>query len=198
MTRDPQAGFQRYWMLHARVLTRTGHTMNKLTKAAIAGAAGIALLLGGAGSLALWNASDDVDAGAITTGTLTLTAEDGTWNSAPTTWVPGDSYTYTTSVTVIASGDNIHGTLSVDPASITGSADLIADLDVTLAVTGALPSGVTANPAGPLAGTYDIATAGTYVLPVTVTIAFDSGSDNDTQGQTVNLDARAVRVDQHL
>lgn len=168
--------------------------MNKLTKAAIAGAAGIALLLGGAGSLALWNATDSVDAGSINTGTLELSAPDGTWNSAPLKWVPGDSYVYSTTATVTAVGDHIKGTLSVDPATITGDATLIADLDVTLAVTGGLPAGVTDNGDG----TYDFVVAGTYVLPVTVTVEFDSTSGNLTQGKTVDLTGLALRVDQHL
>ena len=44
--------------------------MNKLVKGAVAGAAGIALLLGGAGTFALWNASTNVSTGSISTGTL--------------------------------------------------------------------------------------------------------------------------------
>jgi alternate signal-mediated exported protein len=181
-------------MLRDRVLTRTGHIMNKLTKAAIAGAAGIALLLGGAGSLAYWNAADTVNAGSITTGTLELTATDGTWNTAPALWVPGDTYVYTASVAVTATGQNIKGTLSFDPESITGDADLMADLDVTFTVTGTLPSGVTDNGDG----TYNIGGPGTYNLPVTVSVAFDADSDNDTQGQTVQLGALSFQVVQHL
>ena len=168
--------------------------MNKLTKAAIAGAAGIALLLGGAGSLALWNASDTVSAGAVNTGTLTLTATAGSWNTAPAKWVPGDSYEYTANVVVTAVGEHIMGTLSVDPASITGDAGLIADLDISLTVTGTLPGGVSSNGDG----TYNIANPGTYSLPVKVTVAFDSTSDNSTQGKSVNLTSLAFRVDQHL
>jgi alternate signal-mediated exported protein len=168
--------------------------MNKLTKAAIAGAAGIALLLGGAGSLALWNTSDTVNAGSINTGTLTMTATAGTWNTAPSKWVPGDSYEYTASVTVTAVGDHIKGTLSVDPSSITGDAALIADVAIAMTVTGALPANVTSNGDG----TYNIAAAGTYVLPVKVTAHFDSASDNTTQGKSIDLTGLAFRVDQHL
>lgn len=168
--------------------------MNKLTKAAIAGAAGIALLLGGGGSLALWNASGTVNAGSINTGSLTMTVTGGAWNTAITKWVPGDSYTYTASVVVNAVGDNIKGTLSVDPATVTIPAALGTDLTVTLAVTGMLPTGVTSNGDG----TYNIAAAGTYSLPVQVTAAFKSTSLNGTQNQTINLTGLAFRVDQHL
>ena len=37
-----------------------GNEMNKLTKGAIATAAGVILLMGGAGTLAYWNDSDNV------------------------------------------------------------------------------------------------------------------------------------------
>ena len=44
--------------------------MNKLVKGSIAAAAGISLLMGGAGSLALWNDSVTVNAGTVSSGTL--------------------------------------------------------------------------------------------------------------------------------
>ena len=46
--------------------------MNKLTKGAIATAAGIALLLGGAGTFALWNGQTTIAGGTISTGTLAI------------------------------------------------------------------------------------------------------------------------------
>ena len=46
--------------------------MNKLTKAAIAGGVGIALLLGGAGTLATWNTSTNISGGTIVAGSLTI------------------------------------------------------------------------------------------------------------------------------
>jgi alternate signal-mediated exported protein len=168
--------------------------MNKLTKAAIAGAAGIALLLGGAGSLAYWNAADTVNAGSISTGTLELSATDGTWNTAPALWVPGDSYTYSATVSVTASGDNIKGTLSIDTSGITDDDELLDDIALSLNVTGSLPGGVTANGDG----TYDIVGAGTYSLDVTVTAAFDPDSGNDTQGKSLDLSALGFKVVQHL
>lgn len=161
--------------------------MNKLTKAAIAGAAGIALLLGGAGSLALWNATDTVNAGSINTGTLAMTATAGSWSAAPALWVPGDSYTYSATVTVTASGDNIKGTLSIDASTVS------LPTGVTLALAITPTSGVADNGDG----TFDITGAGTYSIPVTVTAAFDSAADNSTQGLTIDLSGLAFRVDQH-
>ena len=59
--------------------------MNKLTKAAIAGAAGVILLMGGAGSLAYWNDSiaSNPAGQTISAGTLTVTAASaGGWTKA--------------------------------------------------------------------------------------------------------------------
>lgn len=81
--------------------------MNKLTKAAIAGAAGIALLLGGAGSLAYWNDSADVTSTSINSGSLSVEVESAARDTTITDWVPGDTATYTANVKVVAAGDNI-------------------------------------------------------------------------------------------
>lgn len=107
--------------------------MNKFTKASIATGAGIVLLLGGAGTLAYWNADADAAAGAITSGTLTIdTNGDGQWQDVSsdvsgnpsditsTTFlvVPGDTLEYTESFEVGATGDNLRATVSANFASI--------------------------------------------------------------------------------
>ncbi|MBO9577865.1 MAG: alternate-type signal peptide domain-containing protein [Microbacteriaceae bacterium] len=55
--------------------------MNKNAKASIAVGAGILLLLGGGGTLAVWNASDDISGGTVNAGTLDLdtTGVEGAW-----------------------------------------------------------------------------------------------------------------------
>ena len=65
--------------------------MNKNLKGAIAVGAATVLLLGGSGTLALWNASETIDAGQITSGDLDITAT-GTGN-----W-----YIYDSSITDLA------------------------------------------------------------------------------------------------
>lgn len=172
--------------------------MNKLTKAAIAGAAGIALLLGGAGSLALWNDSTSISAVDITSGTLTIdeVASAGSWTSpAPTLWVPGDSAEYTTQLEIGATGDNLKALLSVNPGSITG--DLATALEFEITVSGAVP-GVTA---GTTAGTYEITDAADgQTLDVTVTVTFPALSVSGTtaQNQTVDLSGLNFLLQQHL
>jgi alternate signal-mediated exported protein len=115
------------------VVPGKGNIMNKLVKGSIAGAAGIALLLGGAGTFALWNDSATVAAAPITTGQLRLVDEAptaaGVWTDTSTAgrigtitstskMVPGDTWTYTKALKVTAVGKNLLADLSFDPASI--------------------------------------------------------------------------------
>ena len=83
--------------------------MNKLTKAAIAGGLGIALLLGGAGTLATWNSSSPIMGGTIVAGRLVVgTPLTGTWTVAHLNPIPAS--TYGTPVGLTMSGN---GTLTV-------------------------------------------------------------------------------------
>lgn len=167
--------------------------MNKLTKSAIAGAAGIALLLGGAGSLAYWNDSATVSSTTINAGSLSVAIDAGaSWDNTITEWVPGDTATYTADLTVVAEGDNIKADLTFDEASI-GTGPLASALDITFAA-GTLPAGVTAG----AAGTYHIVGAGTYSIPVTVTVSFPFGAtvDNTTQSGSVDLTGVKFQVTQ--
>src|SRR5688500_9753810 len=127
-------------------------TMNKLVKGAIAGAAGIALLMGGAGSLALWNDSAAITDASVASGTLTLGATAGTWTGNPALMVPGDSATYTSTVTITAKGTNLLSRLSIDPASITGTASLVSNLNTTFTL--GTVTGGTLTPAG--ANTFEV------------------------------------------
>ncbi|MET0977038.1 MAG: alternate-type signal peptide domain-containing protein, partial [Leifsonia sp.] len=94
--------------------------MNKILKGAIAGAAGIALLLGGAGTFALWNSSTTVAAGTISSGQLSIAkVSDGSWfntttgtetaiaNVANYKIVPGNSLRWKGQLTVLATGNDL-------------------------------------------------------------------------------------------
>ncbi len=181
--------------------------MNKLTKGAIAGAAGIALLLGGAGSFALWNGNASINASQIQSGTLTIAANGtGTWQNTPNGGsagtvtiasfraVPGDTLTFTQQLNITAIGDNLSAALTVDPASIVASATnptasaalkaaLLAGMQVVVTTP---PTGITS--AG--ANTYTVTGAtGTKTITVTVTLPFPRGTagDNTTQAGAVDL-----------
>lgn len=112
--------------------------MNRIVTGAIAGAAAVLLLLGGAGTFALWNSSANAHAASISSGTLSLaSAGAGTWtdttNGRSTTvdpskilMVPGNSYTFTQPLTVTATGTDLKAELTYTDSSITGDAGLLA------------------------------------------------------------------------
>lgn len=158
-----------------------GSIMNKLLKGAIAGAAGVALLLGGAGTFALWNSSASVGGGTIVAGNL-LVADSGAagvWTHGATVItlssfraVPGDTLTYTKTMNITATGDNLVGSLSLAPGSITASTAAPADV----ALAGYLQKSATLTAAGVGVGVgvgipavYPI-TAGTTGVSQTVTV----------------------------
>jgi alternate signal-mediated exported protein len=183
--------------------------MNKLLKGAIAGAAGVALLLGGAGTFASWNSSSAITGGPITAGTLAITGSTaGTWKSGTTDIdlakfksVPGDVLTFTKSLTISASGDNLKAVLSINPASIAASTTAAADVELAKLLSN--PANVSLTATGTdvtlvTAGVYKVTTATTSVV-VTVTIKFPSGTagaENNTQAGSVNLSNLAVLLTQ--
>lgn len=143
-------------------LKMKGTSMNKLVKGSIAAAAGIALLMGGAGSLALWNDSATVSAGTVSTGELNLTSNaDGAWATGIALWVPGDSDTYTETFVIEAAGDNIAATIS---AAYSGATTNGVTSSSTIVVAGETPS----SP-----GVYTL-DAGTYTVTVTVNVSFNA------------------------
>jgi alternate signal-mediated exported protein len=134
--------------------------MNKLVKGAVAGAAGIILLMGGAGSLAYWN--DSVNAGpaagsnTITAGTLTITAPSaGSWtkalfdgsnvqkvapaavaNLSAVRVVPGNRLVYTQSFNVVGTGDDLFFTISKTNGSVNPASAGTADTALAAAING--------------------------------------------------------------
>lgn len=187
--------------------------MNKLLVSAIAGAAGLTLLLGGAGTFALWNSSATLPGGTITAGTLLVSDSaptSGVWKSNTTVItlsnyriVPGDTLTYTKTVDITATGDNLVATLAVDPATIAptstaNTADVRLAAYITknavLAITGAGITGTSPN--------FTITPTATGVsartATVTVTLVFPknptAGFENDAKLGSVNLGALAVTL----
>jgi alternate signal-mediated exported protein len=167
--------------------------MNKLFTGLVAGAAGLVLIVGGAGSLALWNDAAQVDAGSVDSGVMTIAAQDGAWSPDIALWVPGDSATYTANVTIDLAGDNLSTELAVDADSIVGVGgdDLLNALDIQLGV-GAITGGGTATSTG-TPNVYTVvsdtpAAATTLTIPVTVTVDFPADSVTDTVAQNQSVD----------
>lgn len=177
--------------------------MNKMSKGLVVGAAGLVLLVSGAGSLAVWNGSASVDAGGISSGTMNISAADGDWSDDTTLWVPGDTATYTTELSIELAGDNLTAQLEIDPDSITGDPELLGALDVQLAV-GAV-SGGTLTPVPGQPNKYTVTSSTplvetTLTVPVTVTVDFpeDSVTGLDAQNQSVDLGGLAFALTQQV
>jgi len=100
--------------------------MNKMAKGALATGVGVALLLGGGGTLAVWNQSVNANAGTIASGELKLAAATGAWTSNITKgavdpavykMVPGEKLAFTQDLTVTLVGDQLNANLSVVDAA---------------------------------------------------------------------------------
>jgi alternate signal-mediated exported protein len=160
--------------------------MSKLVQGSIAGAAGIALLLGGAGTFALWNATAAVSAQTITAGTLSLTANaDGVWKNDGTPIpasayriIPGTTLVFTQTLTVSAVGDGLTADLAHTGLPSTNS--LAAVTIETLEVT---------SPTATVSGSTLTFTSGTSIVDVKLTVVFP---EEATTGKDAVLDLNAL------
>ncbi|GAA2956012.1 MULTISPECIES: alternate-type signal peptide domain-containing protein [Glutamicibacter] len=168
--------------------------MKKTTKATIAAVAAGALLLGGAGTVARWQATENVDAGTVATGHLTLdaTTTPGAWTDisagepgvpfdpANDEIVPGDTLSFDQVVAISAEGKNIKGELSVGAAGAV-PAELADDVTIVLDVDEAA-AGLTE-----VGDVLSFEGEGTYNLPVKITVAFAEGTEASTPDTTMDV-----------
>lgn len=153
--------------------------MHKLLKGSIAAAAGITLLAGGAGTFALWNQNAAISAQQLTSGFFTLTpGTDGVWKngSTPITAssykiVPGTTLTYTQTLTVVATGDDLVADLTW--SGLTGTNTLSSYVVSTLAATSPSATDVSAAHDGSRLRF----SPGTSVVTAKVTVNFDDHGD---------------------
>ncbi|MGV8884218.1 MAG: alternate-type signal peptide domain-containing protein [Microbacteriaceae bacterium] len=171
--------------------------MNKLVKGAIATAAGIALLMGGAGTLAFWSDAENITGGTITAGNLdistpaTAPATDG-WKSGTTAInlatykiIPGSTITYTKTFNVTAVGNGLTATAALGNQSIAGTTTSAADVALANRLTK-----TAAFTVGGVSTSTVSAAAGTQTVVVTVSITFTDGTavvDNPAKLGSVNL-----------
>lgn len=179
--------------------------MNKLVTGAIAGAAAVALLLGGAGTFALWNSGVQANASTISAGTLSLaTAGTGAWtdttNGRNTTvtaasilMVPGNSYQFTQPLKITATGTDLKAELTYDPATITGDSALLAAVTKTLTVTSSSSTVVASTTKANTFVVSPSATAST--INVVFTVSLPQAATTGQNG-TVNLSALAFTLTQ--
>ncbi len=175
----------------------------KVAKGALAAVVAVLLLLGGAGSYALWSDSDSADAGQITAGTLDISlVGTGQWedvspgaiNSGPIAdintfrIVPGDVLRYNANFRIGASGENLRATVTGTQSDAVISPDLApyVDIDTTATINGA------ALPANEITEANDGDT-----VDVAITVTFDSATpDQDGQNGTINLQNFQVTLQQ--
>jgi alternate signal-mediated exported protein len=122
---------------NAATATKSSST-KKVAIAAIAGSVGVALLLGGAGTLAYWTdnsaTSQEIQSGSLALGTISdeWGIQNGTGAVQAFTGpiVPGDVLTTTVSVPVDVTGQNMKATLDVTDAVVDGDPALESALQV--------------------------------------------------------------------
>ena len=201
--------------------------MKKLTKAVIAAAAGGALLLGGAGTLATWNSTGSVStAGVVAAGNLNVGSATvvgwsvqhqtgGTYGTAvsltPAQFtafraVPGDRLTYTATVPITATGNNLVATTSLSGGSITAASASANDVALAAALTTSATTSMTIPATTGVTGTaptYTFTPAGatiSAVATVTATITYPitstAGAENASILGTVNLTNVGVTITQ--
>jgi len=182
--------------------------MKKSTKGTLAAAAGAVLLLGGAGSLAYWNASATVNGGAVTTGSLTLSGGTcgATWVYANGTAagqtvakvVPGDSITKSCTFTVGASGDHLSASLGAPATTAYTKSPAGAGTDsLTVATTYTIdrtPVATLVN--GDKLTSTDNGKTLTAKFVVTMPYGSPTVNGNDTQDLTATLNALTVTLTQ--
>ncbi len=169
-------------------------TKKGAVKGTVAAAAGVAVLLGGMGTFALWNQSGDIGTTGTGTGHLTATFQPMTWQDetpggsahvvvpADFKMVPGDKLVGTAEVEVSVLGDNI----VVKPALTGAEGDTLTFLtDSKLTVTTTLE-----NTDGTAVTELD---AGDYTLDAKVTIDYaeagTNGVANANMDETIDLES---------
>lgn len=168
--------------------------MNKITKGALAIAAAAAIALGGAGSLAYWQASSSVQMDGFTTGTLDVAANnDAVWKRGSTVidpatarLIPGDVLTYTRTFAATLVGDAMAVTATattpqvgsntagvvVSATTLTGPSDVLGAINAT---------------------TWSVKKSGTITATITLTVPSTTTAG---KGETFGLQSVTVLLQQ--
>lgn len=182
--------------------------MNKIAKSALAAAAGVTLLMGGAGTLAAWSDGSFAPlASVISAGDLELsTPSSSVWRDETGAVItldgyriaPGDTIVHETTMQLTAHGENLRGEILLDPASF-APADPGASADVALADLLATSATHTLDGRPGLSFS---AAPGTQTVLITTTIVWPSGetaaTDNAAMRGRVSLGDLSFTVAQTL
>ena len=177
--------------------------MKKTVKGILATGAGLALLIGGTGTLAFWTDSKPITGGAINSGHLRLVTDAtntgcGVWKldsgeSAPVSYtvgdpiVPGDVLTRECAYTVQATGNHLRATVGISAVHFSGaSSNFGGRLSASV-------SAVRLN-GSPITSFTEAADSG--ALSADVTVTFDSAAANSTQDLATVLDSLTLTATQ--
>lgn len=186
--------------------------MKKMTKGAIATGLGVALLLGGGGTLATWNMDQSASTGTIQSGELTLNVDNKSpWTSSITKGtvstghkiIPGEVLTYNQTVRVKKEGAGLKASLNVTGMNQivhggSGANSFGNTLVPTITVTA--PNGTTQTLEGQSlynASTYLLdadAQTGTYTVKATVVF---NAKDQQAMNAAVNLNSIKFQLQQN-
>ncbi|CAA9365577.1 MAG: hypothetical protein AVDCRST_MAG34-2916 [uncultured Nocardioidaceae bacterium] len=175
--------------------------MNNSTKGALAVGVGVALLLGGGGTLAVWSDSKPITGGAINSGHLRIVTDGtntgcGGWvldahESTPVSYnlgdplVPGDVLSRECAYTVQATGNHLRATVGISAVNFTGGS-FAGNLDA--AVSDVMLDGAS------ITSFTEAANGGT--LSASVTVTFSSAAGNSTQDLATVLDSLTLTATQ--
>lgn len=194
--------------------------MNKATKGAVAAGAAAVLLLGGMGSLALWNDSETLGGGTITSGDLRLTLvedseqwQDVSYDVTPAVdidinafrIVPGDTVAYTADFLVEAEGENLTANLTADisnvvAAELPNSDELLAAITTSVAATDADDAPLPTDGAGTAVITRTTSAPADQIISVEVRFTFDRDTgeligQTGTEAQNQSIDLTEFTLD---
>lgn len=162
--------------------------MKKMTKGAIVTGLGVALLLGGGGTLAVWNADQGSTAGTVVAGDLQLTSTGGTWTSnlsgtiadiGSYKVVPGETLTYTQDLGITLAGDMMVAGLTVTGAT----ADNGFGADVTVS------DPALENAAGAILAATELTPADSGAATATTTFTYSESASAESMNATMDFSA---------
>ena len=175
--------------------------MNKMIKGSVAGATGVALLMGGFGTYALWSDSEQLAENGVQSGVLTIDTAAGSYDDARTEaandWtandlmVPGDVITYTQAFDVAGTGKNLQGTIELDVEDLVSDfSTLTYDVDVVASGSGA--TSITKDSATSFSfsdpfGSATLTATVTYTLPSSTDGVVDQDASASTPASTFTI-----------
>ena len=179
--------------------------MNTMIKGAVAGATGIALLMGGFGTYAVWSDSENLAENGVQSGRLDIDTAVGVYDdvnsgaendwSASDKLVPGDKVTYTQVFTVRGDGKNLAGTIKLNtqamsPNGFAGTGSLTRTVDVVAGGAGA--TSITKDTATEFSfadpfGTATLTATVTYTFPSSVSGTSDQNKAATTPASTFTI-----------